>query len=111
MPKIQGEIMSVEQTIVSKLHERFSPTVLHIENESHRHSAGRGAESHFKVVLVSDVFNAMRAVARHRAVYECLAQELENGVHALALHLYTLAEWEEDGEAIPASTNCVGHGK
>lgn len=103
--------MSVEQTISQKLTERFSPSTLHIENESHRHSSGRGAESHFKVVLVSEIFDGMRAVARHRAVYECLAEELENGVHALALHLYTECEWQAENGIIPASTNCLGHGK
>ena len=101
--------MSVEQTISAKLTARFTPTVLHIENESHRHHSGKGGESHFKVVLVSDYFNALRAIARHRAVYECLAEELENGVHALALHLYTPVEWATEGGEIPASTNCVGH--
>lgn len=103
--------MSVEQTISQKLTERFNPLVLHIENESHRHSSGRGSESHFKVVLVSDNFKEMRAVARHRAVYQCLAEELENGVHALALHLYTDDEWRAENGVIPASTNCLGHGK
>lgn len=102
--------MSVEQTIQNKLTEHFSPMVLHIENESHRHSSGRGSESHFKVVLIAEHFIGMRAVARHRAVYECLAQELENGVHALALHLYTPEEWKAENGVIPASTNCVGHG-
>lgn len=103
--------MSVEQTIVTKLNATFAPTRLHIENESHRHSSGRGSESHFKVVLVSSAFETMRAVARHRAVYQCLTEELENGVHALALHLYTPAEWEKEGEKIPVSTNCLGHGQ
>lgn len=103
--------MSVEKAIIAKLNERFAPSALHIENESYRHHSGKGAESHFKVVLVSEQFVGMRAVARHRAVYKCLAQELENGVHALALHLYTESEWQAENGVIPASTNCVGHSK
>ncbi|WP_373767679.1 BolA family protein [Glaesserella sp.] len=102
--------MSVESTISQKLTTEFAPVMLQIENESHRHSSGRGAESHFKVTLVSAKFDGLRAVSRHRAVYQCLSQELQNGVHALALHLYTPTEWYDGGEVVPASTNCVGHG-
>lgn len=102
--------MSVEQTINAKLMAEFSPTLLQIENESHKHSAGR-AESHFKVTLVSPFFDGMRMVARHRAIYACLAHELETAVHALALHIYTPEEWIEIGQVAPKSPNCVGHGQ
>ncbi|MGX3020462.1 BolA family protein [Ursidibacter sp. B-7004-1] len=102
--------MSVQQTIIQKLTEQFTPSVLQVENESHRHSSGRGAESHFKVTLVSSQFEQMRTLTRHRSVYQCLADELANGVHALALHTYTQQEWIEQGEIAPKSTNCVGHG-
>lgn len=102
--------MLVEKSIIEKLTQKFSLQVLKIENESHKHSSGRGAESHFKVILVSDDFESLRAVARHQAVYQTLSTELENGVHALALHLYTPAEWRERGESAPLSPNCVGVG-
>lgn len=102
--------MLVEQAIRDKLTAQFSPEVLNIENESYMHSSGRGAESHFKVTLVSDAFEAMRTVARHRAIYTCLADELENGVHALALHTYTPTEWAENNGMVPKSPNCAGVG-
>ncbi|KAE9540470.1 BolA/IbaG family iron-sulfur metabolism protein [Ursidibacter maritimus] len=102
--------MSVQQTIIQKLTEQFTPSMLQVENESHRHSSGRGAESHFKVTIVSAEFEQMRTLARHRNVYQCLADELANGVHALALHTYTQQEWLEQDEVAPKSTNCVGHG-
>ncbi|AKO45874.1 BolA/IbaG family iron-sulfur metabolism protein [[Haemophilus] ducreyi] len=103
--------MLIEQIIRAKLDATFSPVVLKIENESYMHSSGKGAESHFKVVLVSDLFIAQRAVARHQAVYNCLADELANGVHALALHTYTSAEWIERQGIVAASPNCVGVGQ
>lgn len=101
----------IEKKMFEKLTATFLPQRLHIENESHKHSSGRGAESHFKVTLVSDQFEAMPTLARHRAIYACLAEELENGVHALALHLYTQSEWQAVGEVVPLSPNCVGHGQ
>lgn len=103
--------MSIQNIIQEKLIQAFSPSWLEIENESHRHSSGRGAESHFKITLVSEKFAPMRAVARHRAIYECLSEELAGGVHALALHTYTQEEWTERGEVPPSSTNCVGKGQ
>lgn len=103
--------MLVEQAIINKINNEFSPIVLNIENESYMHSSGRGAESHFKLTLVSDKFEGKRAVARHQAVYACLAEELENGVHALALHLYTQSEWAEIGGTVPKSPNCLGIGQ
>jgi BolA protein len=69
------------------------------------HSVPENSETHFKVVLVSDAFEAKRAVARHQKVYKLLDEELKQGVHALSLHLYTLQEWQ--GES-PDSPNCMG---
>lgn len=103
--------MLVEQVIINKINNEFSPIVLSIENESYMHSSGKGAESHFKLTLVSDKFEGKRAVVRHQAVYACLAEELENGVHALALHLYTQSEWAEIGGIVAKSPNCLGVGQ
>lgn len=103
--------MLVEQAIIHKMNAEFLPVVLHVENESYMHSSGRGAESHFKLTVVSDKFEGKRAVARHQAVYACLAEELQNGVHALALHLYTVEEWEAIGGIVPNSPNCLGVGQ
>ena len=44
----------------------LQPQVLQVEDESHMHS--RGKESHFKVLLVSDVFDGVRKVQRHQKV-------------------------------------------
>ena len=63
----------------------FSP-FCKVINKSHRHNVPAGSESHFKVVIVSDLFNDKRSVSRHRDVYQTLSHELDNGVHALALH-------------------------
>lgn len=103
--------MSVESVINEKLTATFAPTWLDIENESHKHSSGKGAESHFKITLVSSQFAELRHVARHQAVYGSLAHELENGVHALALHTYTPEEWLACGQVVPKSPNCAGLGK
>jgi BolA protein len=103
--------MSVKTTIEQKLVASFQPAYLQVDNESHLHSVPPGSESHFKLVIVSDVFTSLRAVARHQAVYKALADELQNGVHALALHTYSPTEWQQRGEQSPASPDCMGGSK
>ena len=81
--------MSIEQTIREKLTEAFTPVLLVVENDSHRHSGHAGSpgtgESHFRVEIVSDKFAGLSRVDRHRMVNEALAAELSGAVHALAM--------------------------
>jgi BolA family transcriptional regulator, general stress-responsive regulator len=102
--------MSIQETIIQKLSAAFTITHLQVENESHKHNVPKGSESHFKVVLASVDFDGMRQVARHQAIYKVLADELKQGVHALAVHTYTPQEWLTSGQA-PASPDCMGGSK
>lgn len=99
--------MSMQQQIEAKLQPAFAPEHLEVRNESHMHRTEPGAESHFKVVLVSERFAGQRLLARHRAVNEVLAEELAGAIHALALHTYTPQEWQQQGAA-PRTPSCVG---
>ena len=97
--------MSKQQELLERIQVEFQPHFVTVENESHMHSSGRGADSHFKLVIVSDAFEGMRKVQRHQKLYQLFADDLKNGIHALALHLYTKSEWESLGEAFPKSPN------
>ncbi|WP_233117311.1 BolA family protein [Aggregatibacter actinomycetemcomitans] len=103
--------MTKQQELEQRLRQEFRPRFIAVENESYMHSSGRGADSHFKVVLVSDVFEGIGKVARHRKIYQFLVQDLQQGIHALALHLYTLSEWKALGQQFPKSPNCTGVGQ
>lgn len=102
--------MSTQNIITQKLIAELSPTHIEVLNESDGHSVPKNSETHFKVVLVCGPFLHQSAVQRHRAVYEVLKDELAGGVHALALHTYSIPEWEQRGGA-PASPTCLGGGK
>lgn len=99
------------ETIEAKLSETFAPLHVEVVDESHMHNVPEGAESHFKVTLVTDQFNDKMLIARHRAVNAVLKQELENGVHALALHTMTPEEWFAKGGSTPDSPLCLGGSK
>ncbi len=81
--------MTVVETMRHKLSQRFSPIRLDIIDESHRHAGHAGArpegETHFAVTIVSAAFAGLNRVARQRLVYQALAEELANRVHALSL--------------------------
>ena len=102
--------MSMQTTIHDKLAARFSPTHLEVLDESHQHNVPPGAESHFRVTVVSTEFAGTGLVARHRAVNRTLADELAGSVHALALHTYTPDEWSARG-GTPQSPPCLGGGR
>ncbi|MCM2131671.1 BolA family protein [Larsenimonas rhizosphaerae] len=102
--------MSIQEIIEQKLAE-LDPSVLKVENESHKHSVPPNSETHFKVTLVSAAFEQFSQVKRHQRIYGMLADELAGPVHALALHLYTPEEWEARGKTRPDSPNCLGGGE
>lgn len=77
---------------------------LDVLDESHMHS--RGLETHYKAVIVSELFAGLNAVKRHQQAYAAVG-ELMGQIHALALHTYTPEEWAQQGVA-PASPTCKG---
>lgn len=78
------------------LRERLSPLDFALEDESARHAGHAGArpggETHYRLRLVSAVFDGLSRVARQRLVYDLLAAEFSTGLHALSLELKTPAE-------------------
>jgi BolA family transcriptional regulator, general stress-responsive regulator len=94
--------------IEKKLKCAFSPLYLLVLDESDQHNVPQGSESHFKVILVTEKFAAQRMVARHQAVYQLLADELSNCIHALALHTYTPIEWQQRQQTAFPSPACRG---
>lgn len=99
--------MTVQAVIEEKLRAGLSPVFLQVDNESHMHSVPANSETHFKVVVVADTFEGLRAVQCHQRVYGLLSEELQSGVHALAIHAYTPQDWANRTEA-PVSPECIG---
>ena len=81
--------MSKRQQIEDRLKEAFAPSSLEVvdDTESHRGHAGftEGVESHFNVMIRSEVFRGQNRLARHRAIHAALGPELIASIHALAI--------------------------
>ncbi len=97
--------MTLEQQLTERLNT-LAPTHLEIINESAGHGGYfPGKESHFKVIIVSEIFTGLRLVQRHQKVYAQAAELLSPGkIHALAIHAYIPSEWQ--GQA-PDSPECA----
>ncbi|MBW9267548.1 MAG: BolA/IbaG family iron-sulfur metabolism protein [Candidatus Thiodiazotropha sp. (ex. Lucinisca nassula)] len=99
---------TIQETIQTKLASAFAPLHLEVVNESHMHNVPEGSESHFKVVLVSEAFKGEKLINRHRQVNKVLTEELQGGVHALALHTLTPEDWFDQGGKVADSPPCLG---
>lgn len=80
--------MSVSsQDIEATLREALDPQELAITDDSHLHAGHAGAREgrHFSVRIVSDRFNLLSRVQRHRLVYDALRFLIPRGIHALAI--------------------------
>lgn len=86
-----------QERITAKLSEAFQPVLLDVINESHLHAGhhhtdggheevfdGSG-ETHYRVIIVADAFSGLSRVERHRAINALVTDELNSGLHALAL--------------------------
>ena len=86
----------VAKKLREKLEWAFAPQALAIEDESSRHSghsgAREGGESHFRIRIVSSAFIGLTRVERQRRVYAVVADEMDAGLHALALTTLTPEE-------------------
>lgn len=98
--------MSIKESIEIKLVAELSPEYLQVTNESNSHNVPPGSETHFKVVAAASDFEGKTLVSRHQRVYKLLEHELNNGVHALALHLFSPLEWAESVDRPLESPPC-----
>ena len=95
----------IGESIETKLAAELSPEVLVVNDDSEKHANHKGLhdghagvrsnESHFSVTVVSDQFQGMTPIKRHRLVNAILQKEFDDGLHALQLSTKTPAEWEK----------------
>jgi BolA protein len=88
--------MLIAARIREKVTAAFAPCEIMLTDESAKHAghAGsrEGGETHFRLEIISPLFEGLSPIERHRKVYGVLAAELKERVHALSLSLKTPAE-------------------
>ncbi len=103
-----GKILNRRERIEETLAQHLDLLHLDVQDESHGHNVPEGTESHFKVVAVSEAFVGKLRIQRHRVINELMAEEFEQGMHALAIHVYTEEEWRQRFNQAPMSPPCAG---
>jgi BolA protein len=101
----------MKEKLTSLIVEALEPDYLEVIDESHMHNVPKGAQSHFKIVVVSDHFDGLPLVKRHRTINNLVRPLFEGSLHALALHTMTPAEWRARGGSFPKSPPCMGGSK
>ena len=78
----------------------LQPQSLDVQDESHLHAGHVGARDgrgHFRVTVVSTVFEGLASLARHRAVYAAVGRLMETDIHALSIDARTPGESADAG--------------
>jgi BolA protein len=81
--------------IESRLEAALAPQSIAVRDDSAQHAghAGAAAGGHYTVTIVAAAFAGKPRVARHRLVYDALADVMQRGIHALAIMAYTPEEF------------------
>ena len=51
--------------------------------------------THFDALVVSEMFEDKRPIARHQMIYKCLGTLMGNEIHAMSIRAYTPDEWRD----------------
>ncbi len=79
--------MNRVEAIRQRLTDEFTPSVLEIVDESHKHAghASAGGAGHFAVRIVAPAFADKSLIQRHRMVYAALSDLMNTEIHALSI--------------------------
>ena len=69
--------MSRFNRIEALVRANLNPLHLALENESSQHSVPLGSETHFKILVVSEIFQNISRVDRQRKIHELLNEEFK----------------------------------
>ncbi|MBA3479315.1 MAG: BolA family transcriptional regulator [Lautropia sp.] len=92
------------EEIEQRLLQRFPDARLSVLDDSHLHAGhtgSAGGAGHFTVDIVCDTFAGLGRLARHRLVYDAVADWMPHRIHALIVKASTPAESAAAQGAVP----------
>ena len=87
--------MIVQNKIDKLLRDNLNVSKLMIKNESNKHNVPLHSESHFYVQIVSDDFQDLSQIQRHKIVYKAIESLLAE-IHAFSITALTTSEFKEN---------------
>lgn len=90
--------MSERATVIERtLREKLDAVHVELIDDSAAHADHLGAQGgggHFRVLIVSPVFEGLARVAAQRLVYDALGDIMTTHIHALQMQTMTPATWD-----------------
>lgn len=88
--------MTAIETQLRQALSSLEPSQLDIVDNSAAHAghAGNNGGSHFTINIVSELFDGLALLKRHRLVNQAAAELLRHDIHALSIKAQTTAEYE-----------------
>jgi BolA protein len=83
------------ERIRSRLQQAFGPVHISVCDDSALHEGHAGARDgagHFSVTIESESFRSKSLLARHRLVYEAVADLMGSEIHALSIDAFAPGE-------------------
>lgn len=74
--------------------QKLEPELVEIEDDSDKHAghAGNTGGGHYNLLIVSQAFEGLPLIKRHRLVYDQLDTLMQTQIHALSIQAKTPAE-------------------
>lgn len=66
-----------------------------------------GTSDHFQVTIISDDFEGLSPLERHRKVYAALGPDVGGAIHALSIKAYTNTQWTNMKQGLSTNPNKV----
>ena len=83
----------IESQIINTLSRSLNLLSLKIINESLMHNVPEGSETHFKIIVITNDFNNLSIIKRHKLIYKTL-DHLMSKIHALSIHAFNEEEFK-----------------
>ena len=87
--------MFVQNKIEKLLKDNLNVSKLLIRNDSYKHNVSPNSETHFNVQIVSDDFEDLSQIQRHKIVYKAVGTLLAE-IHAFSITAMTTSEFKEN---------------
>ena len=87
--------MQTIDLIRERLSSRLPIESVEIEDQSHLHVGHAGAAEgggHYAVTVVSEAFEGLNTLSRHRLVYAAVGDLMKKEIHALSIQAYSTGE-------------------
>jgi BolA protein len=95
-------VSAVVKLIETKLKDQLEALHIEIIDNSWMHAGHRGnphGGSHLAITVVSEKFDTLSPLERHRLVHSILKDEMQGALHALELSAIPASRWQKEKQA------------